>query len=171
MDSSTSSQVNQPYSTLNHVTLDMDFEHRRDVTRQSASRAKKNGIKEKEAPKDWTTVEEIVLCQAWYDVLKNSEKGNSMNAKGFWEAVINYFKKETGSTRGYDSILSKWKNKVLASKKFEGLGVSSFFALNRALLFKWVWRYLSHDNSLWSRIISALHGLNGHVLSAAFNST
>ncbi|GJU52014.1 RNA-directed DNA polymerase, eukaryota [Tanacetum coccineum] len=64
----------------------------------------------------------------------------------------------------------KW-SKVLASKKFGGLGVSSFFALNRALLFKWVWRYLSHDNSLWSRIISALHGLNGHVLSAAFNST
>ncbi|GJW82331.1 hypothetical protein Tco_0146306 [Tanacetum coccineum] len=64
----------------------------------------------------------------------------------------------------------KW-SKVLASKKFRGLGVSSFFALNRALLFKWVWRYLSHDNSLWSRIISALHGLNGHVLSAAFNST
>ncbi|GKB31848.1 hypothetical protein Tco_0871249, partial [Tanacetum coccineum] len=31
--------------------------------------------------------------------------------------------------------------------------------------------YLSHDNSLWFRIISALHGLNGHVLSAAFNST
>ncbi|GJS54078.1 hypothetical protein Tco_0627440 [Tanacetum coccineum] len=32
-------------------------------------------------------------------------------------------------------------------------------------------RYLSHDNSLWFRIISSLHGLNGHVLSAAFNST
>ncbi|GKF25912.1 hypothetical protein Tco_0081806, partial [Tanacetum coccineum] len=30
----------------------------------------------------------------------------------------------------------KW-SKVLASKKFGGLGVSSFFALNRALLFKW----------------------------------
>ncbi|GKC64928.1 hypothetical protein Tco_1097526 [Tanacetum coccineum] len=30
----------------------------------------------------------------------------------------------------------KW-SKVLASKKFRGLGVSSFFALNRALLFKW----------------------------------
>ncbi|GKF80194.1 hypothetical protein Tco_0238796, partial [Tanacetum coccineum] len=64
----------------------------------------------------------------------------------------------------------KW-SKVLASKKFGGLGVSSFFALNRALLFKWVWRYLSHDNSLLFRIISVLHGLNGHVLSAAFNST
>nr|GEV76493.1 RNA-directed DNA polymerase, eukaryota [Tanacetum cinerariifolium] len=31
----------------------------------------------------------------------------------------------------------KW-SKVLASKKFGGLGVSSFFALNRALIFKWV---------------------------------
>ncbi|GJZ67605.1 RNA-directed DNA polymerase, eukaryota, reverse transcriptase zinc-binding domain protein, partial [Tanacetum coccineum] len=45
------------------------------------------------------------------------------------------------------------------------------FALIGALFSKWVWRYLSHDNSLWFRIISALHGLNGHVLSAAFNST
>nr|GFB16296.1 RNA-directed DNA polymerase, eukaryota, reverse transcriptase zinc-binding domain protein [Tanacetum cinerariifolium] len=30
----------------------------------------------------------------------------------------------------------KW-SKVLASKKFGGLGVSSFFAFNRALIFKW----------------------------------
>nr|GEY02781.1 peptide transporter 1 [Tanacetum cinerariifolium] len=51
----------------------------------------------------------------------------------------------------------KW-SKVLASKKYGGLRVSSFYALNRALLFKWVWRYLSHDNSLWSRVISAMHG-------------
>ncbi|GKA27507.1 hypothetical protein Tco_0713675 [Tanacetum coccineum] len=35
--------------------------------------------------------------------------------------------------------LISWK-KVLASKKNGGLGVSSFFAMNRALLFKWVWR-------------------------------
>nr|GEW30494.1 RNA-directed DNA polymerase, eukaryota, reverse transcriptase zinc-binding domain protein [Tanacetum cinerariifolium] len=64
----------------------------------------------------------------------------------------------------------KW-SKVLASKKYGGLGVSSFYALTRALLFKWVWRYLSYDNSLWSQIISDIHGLNGQVLSAAFNST
>ncbi|GJV12000.1 hypothetical protein Tco_1353541 [Tanacetum coccineum] len=37
------------------------------------------------------------------DVSNNSEKGNSMKVKGFWEAVINYFKKETGSTRGDDT--------------------------------------------------------------------
>ncbi|GJX80598.1 hypothetical protein Tco_0328747 [Tanacetum coccineum] len=35
-----------------------------------------------------------------------------MKARGFWEAVIRYFEKETGSTRGYDSIVSKWKNRV-----------------------------------------------------------
>ncbi|GJQ99597.1 hypothetical protein Tco_0522582 [Tanacetum coccineum] len=61
----------------------------------------------------------------------------------------------------------KW-SKVLASKKFGGLGVSSFFALNRALLFKWVWRYLSHDNSLWSPNYQLYMALNGHVFHSCF---
>nr|GEV77415.1 RNA-directed DNA polymerase, eukaryota, reverse transcriptase zinc-binding domain protein [Tanacetum cinerariifolium] len=47
--------------------------------------------------------------------------------------------------------------KVLSSKKNRGLGVSSFFALNRALLLKWVWRYLVQDGSLWYHIISAIY--------------
>ncbi|GJZ99921.1 RNA-directed DNA polymerase, eukaryota [Tanacetum coccineum] len=64
----------------------------------------------------------------------------------------------------------KW-TKVLASKKQGGLGVSSFYALNRALLVKWVWRFLSRDNSLWARIIHAIHGLNGQELSASHSST
>nr|GFB25252.1 RNA-directed DNA polymerase, eukaryota [Tanacetum cinerariifolium] len=34
-------------------------------------------------------------------------------------------------------------NMVLTSKRNGGLGVSSFFAYNRALLFKWVWRFLT----------------------------
>ncbi|GJY59276.1 hypothetical protein Tco_0459168 [Tanacetum coccineum] len=51
----------------------------------------------------------------------------------------------------------KWA-KVLASKKYGGLGVSSFYALNRALLFKWVWRFLSRDNSCGVSIMS-MHGL------------
>nr|GEV00511.1 RNA-directed DNA polymerase, eukaryota [Tanacetum cinerariifolium] len=41
----------------------------------------------------------------------------------------------------------KW-SKVLAAKKYDGLGVSSYFALNRALLFKWVWRFTVRDNTL-----------------------
>nr|GEX58610.1 RNA-directed DNA polymerase, eukaryota [Tanacetum cinerariifolium] len=49
-------------------------------------------------------------------------------------------------------------NKVLASKKRGGLGVSSFFALNRALLLKWVWRFISQDGSLWSCVIRAIYG-------------
>ncbi|GJW94094.1 RNA-directed DNA polymerase, eukaryota [Tanacetum coccineum] len=103
--------------------------------------------------------------------------GDNMSSKKAWDETINKMKKRlsrnffNGIQEGDRKIAwVKW-SKVLASKKFGGLGVSSFFALNRALLFKWVWRYLSHDNSLWFRIISALHGLNGHVLSAAFNST
>nr|GEV05023.1 hypothetical protein [Tanacetum cinerariifolium] len=51
----------------------------------------------------------------------------------------------------------KWA-KVLAAKKFGGLGVSSFYALNRALLSKWVWRFISCDNSIWFRFVKAMHG-------------
>nr|GEU88352.1 phospholipase-like protein [Tanacetum cinerariifolium] len=49
-------------------------------------------------------------------------------------------------------------NKVLASKKNGGLGVSSFFSLNRALLLKWVWRFISEDGSLWFCVIQAVYG-------------
>nr|GEY24170.1 RNA-directed DNA polymerase, eukaryota [Tanacetum cinerariifolium] len=44
-------------------------------------------------------------------------------------------------------------DKVLVSKKNGGLGVSSFHALNRALLLKWVWRFLSQYVSLCSTTI------------------
>nr|GEX45103.1 RNA-directed DNA polymerase, eukaryota [Tanacetum cinerariifolium] len=66
---------------------------------------------------------------------------------------------EAGIFIGDDRKISwvKW-SKVLAFKKYGGLGVSSFYALNRALLFRWVWRFISHDNSLWFRFISAMHG-------------
>ncbi|GJV55438.1 RNA-directed DNA polymerase, eukaryota [Tanacetum coccineum] len=47
---------------------------------------------------------------------------------------------------------------VLMSKDKGGLGVSSLFALNRALLFKWVWRFHDNRSALWSRFIRALHG-------------
>nr|GEU77357.1 zinc finger, CCHC-type [Tanacetum cinerariifolium] len=63
---------------------------------------------------------------------------------------------------GIDSTVKKitWAawDKILASKKNSGLGVSSFHALNRALLLKWVWRFISQDGSLWFRVIQALYG-------------
>ncbi|GKD37238.1 hypothetical protein Tco_1257445 [Tanacetum coccineum] len=64
-----------------------------------ATKAKKDETKEvKEPPKEWTVEEEIALCQGWCDVSENNISG-SMKAKGFWEAVIRYFEKQTGSTR------------------------------------------------------------------------
>ncbi|GJZ24056.1 RNA-directed DNA polymerase, eukaryota [Tanacetum coccineum] len=49
-------------------------------------------------------------------------------------------------------------NKILTSKEKGGLGVSSFHALNRALLLKWLWRFVSQDGSLWFRVIKAVYG-------------
>nr|GEW16459.1 RNA-directed DNA polymerase, eukaryota, reverse transcriptase zinc-binding domain protein [Tanacetum cinerariifolium] len=63
------------------------------------------------------------------------------------------------------SIWVRWNN-VLASKKKGGLGVSSLFALNRAFLFKWVWRFFTQKETLWARVISAIHGVDGGFGSA-----
>nr|GEV89672.1 hypothetical protein [Tanacetum cinerariifolium] len=46
-------------------------------------------------------------------------------------------------------------DKVLASKKKGGLGVSSFYSLNRALLLKWVWRDIR--NYIDDMILPAYH--------------
>ncbi|GJY78645.1 RNA-directed DNA polymerase, eukaryota [Tanacetum coccineum] len=56
----------------------------------------------------------------------------------------------------------KWDH-VLASKEKGGLGVSSFYALNRALIFKWVWRFRTQNTSFWSRVIKAIHGEDGKL--------
>ncbi|GKE54582.1 RNA-directed DNA polymerase, eukaryota, partial [Tanacetum coccineum] len=67
----------------------------------------------------------------------------------------------------------KW-SRVLASKDKGGLGVSSFFALNRALLLKWVWRFRYDRNSLWTRFIKALYGNSGSIETpskVAYSST
>nr|GFC57835.1 RNA-directed DNA polymerase, eukaryota, reverse transcriptase zinc-binding domain protein [Tanacetum cinerariifolium] len=60
------------------------------------------------------------------------------------------------------SVLVKWKH-ALASKDKGGLGVSCLFALNRALMFKWVWRFITRGSSLWARVIKALHGYDGKI--------
>ncbi|GJR83312.1 hypothetical protein Tco_0154097 [Tanacetum coccineum] len=67
----------------------------------------------------------------------------------------NFFNRVKGSDNKMSWI--NW-NKVLASKKYVGLGVSSSFALNRALLFKWVWRFFSQGSSLWTRFIKRMYG-------------
>nr|GEU89014.1 RNA-directed DNA polymerase, eukaryota [Tanacetum cinerariifolium] len=51
-------------------------------------------------------------------------------------------------------------DKVFSSKKKGGLGVFSLFALNRGLILKWAWRFLSQDGSVWARVINAIYGSN-----------
>lgn len=54
-----------------------------------AAKSKKDDGKHKEQKLViWTTKGEVALCRAWCDVSKNSELGNTMNAKGFSKKVI-----------------------------------------------------------------------------------
>ncbi|GJW55292.1 hypothetical protein Tco_0099377 [Tanacetum coccineum] len=54
-----------------------------------------------------------------------------------------------------------WWYKIFSFTEKWCLGVSSFFDYNRALLFKWIWRFLANGASLWSRFISAIYGIHG----------
>nr|GEV72324.1 RNA-directed DNA polymerase, eukaryota, reverse transcriptase zinc-binding domain protein [Tanacetum cinerariifolium] len=75
------------------------------------------------------------------------------------ESIRNHF------FNGVDSnvrkmMLIKWDN-VLASKEKGGLGVSSFYALNRALTFEWTWLFCTQGSFLWSRVIKLIHREDG----------
>nr|GEY51015.1 RNA-directed DNA polymerase, eukaryota, reverse transcriptase zinc-binding domain protein [Tanacetum cinerariifolium] len=56
----------------------------------------------------------------------------------------------------------KW-DYVLTPKEKGGLGVSSLYALNRALMLKWVWKFHYHSSSLWTRVMKAIHGEDGKI--------
>ncbi|GJU86215.1 hypothetical protein Tco_1293761 [Tanacetum coccineum] len=76
---------------------------------------------------------------------------------GGGEGVLSFGCSSLEDTSPVKRALSS-RSKILAAKKCGGLGVSSYFALNRALLFKWVWRFISFEKSCWSRVIHAIHG-------------
>nr|GEV26677.1 RNA-directed DNA polymerase, eukaryota, reverse transcriptase zinc-binding domain protein [Tanacetum cinerariifolium] len=69
--------------------------------------------------------------------------------------------------------LSNWKMKTLSIGgrltllklvlEKGGLGVLSFYVLNRALLFKWVWRFRTQGLLLWARVIKGIHGEDGKL--------
>ncbi|GJX13795.1 RNA-directed DNA polymerase, eukaryota, reverse transcriptase zinc-binding domain protein [Tanacetum coccineum] len=35
--------------------------------------------------------------------------------------------------------------------------------MNRGLLFKWIWRFFTQGNTLWARVIKAIHGADGRI--------
>jgi hypothetical protein len=49
---------------------------------------------------------------AWCDSPEDNIVGTNQNSKGFWKKVITYFEKEVGEGRSYNSITSKWKNRI-----------------------------------------------------------
>nr|GEU94632.1 RNA-directed DNA polymerase, eukaryota [Tanacetum cinerariifolium] len=63
------------------------------------------------------------------------------------------------------AYLATWVNwkKALLPKNRGGLGVSSLYAMNRGLMCKWIWRFYNHGESLWARVINAIHGMDGKI--------
>nr|GFA73539.1 hypothetical protein [Tanacetum cinerariifolium] len=92
--------------------------------------AKKDDPKEvKETPKEWIVEEEIALCQGWCDVLENSILGNSMKAKGFWEAVSSQGRKKSktsetilGSASGGLNLNEEADEAVKETQEFRPMG-------------------------------------------------
>nr|GEX30227.1 hypothetical protein [Tanacetum cinerariifolium] len=101
--------------------------------------------------------------------------GGNMSSIKSWDDIIRKIKSRLSKRKGFfygaqanerKIAWVKW-SKVLSSKKNGGFGVSSFYALNRTLLFKWVWRFISQDNSLWARVVSTIHGPTFQVLAVS----
>nr|GEU85985.1 hypothetical protein [Tanacetum cinerariifolium] len=82
--------------------------------------------------------------------------GGVMSRVHAWQEIV-----EKVKTRNKASWV-KWNN-VLTDKKRGGLGVSSLYALNRGLMIKWVWKIFNKKESLWAKVITAIHGANGKV--------
>ncbi|GJV45198.1 polygalacturonase-like protein [Tanacetum coccineum] len=63
----------------------------------------------------------------------------------------------------------KWEN-ILASHDKGGLGIGSLKAFNLALLQKWRWRLVTISDSLWARVVKAIHGVDTGMELKGYNS-
>ncbi|GKB54511.1 RNA-directed DNA polymerase, eukaryota [Tanacetum coccineum] len=100
--------------------------------------------------------------QAWNEVVDRVKARLSkwkMKALSIRESIRSHFF-NGHELKSKKSTWVKWNN-VLAPKEKGGLGVSSLYALNRGLMCKWVWRFYTHNASLWVRVIKAIHGDKG----------
>nr|GEX40472.1 RNA-directed DNA polymerase, eukaryota, reverse transcriptase zinc-binding domain protein [Tanacetum cinerariifolium] len=100
--------------------------------------------------------------QSWHDVTEGMHtRLSKWNLKTLSIAGrLTLLKSVLGAMPIYHMSIFKvpMKKSVLAAKDVGGLGVSSLFALNQMLMFKWVWRFFSQKNSLWVGVVKALHG-------------
>ncbi|GKG57824.1 hypothetical protein Tco_0587422, partial [Tanacetum coccineum] len=63
-----------------------------------------------------------------------------------------------------------WK-KFLASKELGGLGVGSISTLNKALMFKWIWRFMVTFEDMWIKAIKNVYGSSSRIGDALFPSS
>nr|XP_043639311.1 uncharacterized protein LOC122610385 [Erigeron canadensis] len=96
--------------------------------------------------------------------------------KSVMECIPTYFfsifKAPAGVIEGLESIMRKFLwgssedgrkvhwvswDKVASPRNRGGLGISKLKETNVALLSKWVWRFKAKTNSLWRRVIAAIH--------------
>ncbi|GJR98227.1 RNA-directed DNA polymerase, eukaryota, reverse transcriptase zinc-binding domain protein [Tanacetum coccineum] len=103
-------------------------------------------------------------CDNWKRVVQKFE--SKMNR---WKAKLlsvggrlSLIKAVLGDSDDKKITWVKW-NSCLASKAMGGLGIGSTFALNVALLFKWIWRFRTTSNSLWVNVIKDIHGHDGGI--------
>ncbi|GJZ75140.1 ribonuclease H-like domain, reverse transcriptase, RNA-dependent DNA polymerase [Tanacetum coccineum] len=62
-----------------------------------------------------------------------------------------------GSMLFYHMSIFQWCHESL--QRMESIRI--YYALNRALMCKWVWRFTTQKNLLWTRVIKAIHGEDG----------
>ena len=82
-------------------------------------------------------------------VLKKLE---SIRSKFFW-----------GSSGDKAKIHRVAWDKVLNSRDKGGLGMGSLKAHNVALLVKWWWRFRSEEDTVWKKVVMAIHGVSGNL--------
>nr|GEV22983.1 RNA-directed DNA polymerase, eukaryota [Tanacetum cinerariifolium] len=106
--------------------------------------------------------EKMYRRKAWDDVvLKLRSRLSRWKAKTLSiGGRLTLLKSILGASPLYNMSIFKVPKGVLKEMESirRGLGVSSYFALNRSLLFKWVWRFVSQDGFLWFRVIHVVHG-------------
>lgn len=52
---------------------------------------------------------------------------------------------------------------MLTSKKHGGAGIGSIGAANKALLCKWLWRFVNEKNRFWVKCMVAIHHSNNRI--------